>query len=59
MPVMMLGYIIRGNWHGDVAIKMLNMDSQDSDAPTDNSAQLQQFKMEVSHLFFINMLLSV
>ena len=33
----------RGSWHGDVAIKMLNMDPD-----TDNQAQLQNFKMEVS-----------
>ena len=32
----------RGQWHGDVAIKMLNMDSE-----TDNQSQLTAFKFEV------------
>ena len=35
----------RGNWHGDVAIKMLNMDPD-----TDNQSQLQTFKLEVAML---------
>ena len=34
--------VARGNWHGDVAIKMLKMD------PTlEGQAQLQAFKLEV------------
>lgn len=32
----------RGQWHGDVAIKMLHMDPD-----TDNAAQLSAFKLEV------------
>ena len=32
----------RGNWHGDVAIKMLNMDPE-----RETQSQLQAFKMEV------------
>lgn len=32
----------RGNWHGDVAIKMLDMDPD-----SDNKSQLQSFKLEV------------
>ena len=35
----------RGNWHGDVAIKMLNMDPD-----MDNGLQLQVFKLEVAML---------
>ena len=35
----------RGNWHGDVAIKMLNMETN-----LDHQAQLQAFKLEVAML---------
>ncbi|XP_053376455.1 kinase suppressor of Ras 2-like [Mercenaria mercenaria] len=38
-------YVYRGQWHGDVAIKMLNMDPD-----TDNAAQLSAFKLEVAML---------
>jgi kinase suppressor of Ras 2 len=41
------GTVYKGNWHGDVAIKELNLDSN-SDA--DSSAQLQAFKHEVATL---------
>jgi len=34
----------RGNWHGDVAIKELNLDEE---SDSDNMAQLQAFKLEV------------
>lgn len=34
----------RGQWHGDVAIKMLHMDPD-----TDNAAQLSAFKLEVNN----------
>ena len=37
-------HYFRGQWHGDVAIKMLNMDPE-----TDNAAQLSAFKLEVSY----------
>lgn len=36
------GTVFRGNWHGDVAIKLLNMDS------LDDEKMLDQFKIEVS-----------
>jgi hypothetical protein len=39
-------FFCRGKWHGDVAIKELNLDS-DSDC----NAQLQAFKLEVSDCF--------
>ncbi len=35
--------MFRGNWHGDVAIKMLNMDHD-----SNNQSQLEAFKLEVS-----------
>ena len=38
-------YIYRGQWHGDVAIKMLHMDPD-----TDNAAQLSAFKLEVKYI---------
>ncbi|KAH3883289.1 hypothetical protein DPMN_007244 [Dreissena polymorpha] len=39
------GKVYKGQWHGDVAIKMLNMDPN-----TDNAAQLSAFKVEVANL---------
>lgn len=39
------GIVSKGNWHGDVAIKVLNMDPD-----MDNQAQLQAFKLEVAML---------
>ncbi|XP_053375416.1 kinase suppressor of Ras 2-like isoform X2 [Mercenaria mercenaria] len=39
------GTVYKGQWHGDVAIKMLNMDPD-----TDNAAQLSAFKLEVAML---------
>jgi len=39
--------VCRGNWHGDVAIKELNLDEE---SDSDNTAQLQAFKLEVSCL---------
>ncbi|XP_064650252.1 kinase suppressor of Ras 2-like isoform X4 [Lineus longissimus] len=39
------GCVYKGNWHGDVAVKMLNMDSD-----LDNEAQLSAFKLEVAML---------
>ncbi|KAL4223502.1 3-dehydrosphinganine reductase [Mactra antiquata] len=39
------GTVYKGQWHGDVAIKMLNMDPN-----TDNAAQLSAFKLEVAML---------
>ena len=41
-------FIFRGQWHGDVAIKMLNFDSD-----SDNAAQLSAFKLEVIYCLFI------
>lgn len=35
------GKVFRGNWHGDVAIKVLNMNYMDDEKT------LEQFKMEV------------
>lgn len=40
------GTVFKGQWHGDVAIKMLNMDNNDAD----NAAQLSAFKLEVAML---------
>jgi kinase suppressor of Ras 2 len=37
--------VCRGNWHGDVAIKMLNMETQ-----TETDSQLAAFKLEVATL---------
>ncbi|XP_044585309.1 kinase suppressor of Ras 2 [Cotesia glomerata] len=37
------GTVYRGNWHGDVAIKMLNMDQY-----SDNNKTLEAFKLEVA-----------
>jgi hypothetical protein len=37
----------RGNWHGDVAVKMLNMEND-----LDNEAQLSAFKLEVSRTWW-------
>jgi len=39
--------LCRGNWHGDVAIKELNLDEE---SDSDNTAQLQAFKLEVCHV---------
>ncbi|XP_013405438.1 kinase suppressor of Ras 2 [Lingula anatina] len=39
------GTVYKGHWHGEVAIKMLNMDPN-----ADNQAQLSAFKMEVAML---------
>lgn len=39
------GTVYKGQWHGDVAIKMLSMDPG-----TDNAAQLSAFKLEVAML---------
>ncbi|KAK2187443.1 hypothetical protein NP493_165g04028 [Ridgeia piscesae] len=39
------GTVHKGNWHGDVAIKMLNMETN-----LDHQAQLQAFKLEVAML---------
>ncbi|KAK3587236.1 hypothetical protein CHS0354_030423 [Potamilus streckersoni] len=39
------GAVYKGQWHGDVAIKMLHMDPD-----TDNQAQLAAFKLEVAML---------
>lgn len=36
------GIVYRGNWHGDVAIKVLNMDY------LDDEKTLETFKMEVT-----------
>lgn len=45
------GKVYRGNWHGDVAIKVLNMDY------LDDEKTLETFRMEVSefstHFFVI------
>jgi len=41
--------VCRGNWHGDVAIKELNLDEE---SDSDNTSQLQAFKLEVSHVFY-------
>ena len=43
--------LCRGNWHGDVAIKVLNMDPY-----LDNKAQLSAFKLEVHILLRLNIL---
>ncbi|ELU07085.1 hypothetical protein CAPTEDRAFT_228240 [Capitella teleta] len=40
------GSVYKGNWHGDVAIKMLTVDSQQ----TDQTSQLQAFKREIAML---------
>ncbi|KAL5015972.1 hypothetical protein ScPMuIL_005561 [Solemya velum] len=39
------GTVYKGHWHGDVAIKVLKMDSE-----TDNQSQLPAFKLEVAML---------
>lgn len=37
------GVVFRGNWHGDVAIKVINMNCMDDEKT------LEQFKMEVPY----------
>ena len=41
-------YLCRGHWHGDVAIKKLNMDPE-----SDYQAQLSAFKLEVRTFFLL------
>jgi len=44
-PLLMI--LCRGNWHGDIAIKELNLDEE---SDSDYTAQLQAFKLEVSQI---------
>lgn len=43
------GTVYRGNWHGDVAIKVLNMDYY-----LDDDKTLEAFKLEVCYKYNIN-----
>lgn len=48
------GTVYRGNWHGDVAIKVLNMNCMDDEKT------LEAFKLEViSHLFLASIIFYV
>lgn len=44
------GTVYRGNWHGDVAVKVLNMDYY-----LDDDKTLEAFKLEVNNNLFISL----
>lgn len=49
------GTVYRGNWHGDVAVRVLNMDHYDQ--TNDDDQTLEAFKLEVFPKFCFHYLL--